>query len=811
MERIGRYELRDKLGQGGMGVVYRAFDTLLHRVVAVKVISATIDDNPDLRERFFREARAAGQLSHRNIITIHDLGEHEGVPYLAMEYLEGEDLQRRMAGHDRMSLSHKLDLAIEVCQGLEFAHNHNVVHRDIKPANIYITDNGTVKLLDFGLARLVTSELTHSNMMMGTLNYMAPEQVRGERADHRSDIFATGVVLYELLSGRKAFQGDSFAATLYKILQEVPEPLDRIDSTLPWQMVAIVERALAKPRDERYQQMSEMLRDLFTVRQQQGFSDSPTGYRSVTGDFPSPLPQPAPGAAAQRPGSGGQRPPSGGQRPPSGGQRPASGSQRPPSGGQRPPSSDQRPISGGMLPATDDDVTGQYTPAPAPMITPLPTPAAAPVAPASRSPRAVVVVVILATLTVAVGGPITYSLWSRQTPTAPVAGAAVPAVTSEDPAIQTAVKQSLSAFQTGDYAGAARYADSVLLQIPNHPEARRIAERAREAADTIDRGLRDARSLFDAGRYDDAAEAAGSVLSVSPSNADAKRIMAESSAKSRGRSVDDAHARMAQAKSSAVAAAAPRLAASSYGGAIAAEREAARLQKAGRAPDATAKFYEAAGLFRSSEIAAQTAAATIGQRAAAQTERPATVPPAPAQTAPPVTAPVASPTFPSLPVTPLEKAPVPPPTPLPATPTPPAAAPAAPAQAPPSQPAPDPAVAAAAANSAAESAIRDLLSKYELALESRSMEALKRIWPTLGGNQQALIRAEFEHARRIDVELVDPHISVSGASATVTLVRHYELLPAGGPVQRADTPTTMTLRRTNAGWVIDQLRFGSPR
>jgi hypothetical protein len=120
-------------------------------------------------------------------------------------------------------------------------------------------------------------------------------------------------------------------------------------------------------------------------------------------------------------------------------------------------------------------------------------------------------------------------------------------------------------------------------------------------------------------------------------------------------------------------------------------------------------------------------------------------------------------------------------------------------------------VAAAAANAAAESAIRDVLSRYELALESRSMEALKRIWPTLAGNQQALIRAEFEHARRIDVELVDPHISVSGASATVTLTRHYELLPTGGPVQRADTPTTMTLRRTNAGWVIDQLRFGSPR
>ena len=163
------------------------------------------------------------------------------------------------------------------------------------------------------------------------------------------------------------------------------------------------------------------------------------------------------------------------------------------------------------------------------------------------------------------------------------------------------MKQSLNAFQSGDYAEAARYADSVLVQIPNHPEARRIASRAREAADTIDRGLRDARSLFDAGRYDDAAEAAGSVLSVSPSNADAKRIMAESSARSRGRAVDDARTRMGQAKSAAVAAAAPALASSSYNVAVAAEREATRLQKAGRASDAAAKFYEAGGLFRSAE------------------------------------------------------------------------------------------------------------------------------------------------------------------------------------------------------------------
>src|SRR4029078_9794352 len=155
MQHIGRYELVEKLGQGGMGAVFRARDTLLERTVAVKVISATIDQNDDLRERFFREARAAGQLSHKNIITIHDLGEHEGQPYLAMEYLQGKDLLARMAEPQRMSLRRRVEIATEICEGLDYAHIHGVVHRDIKPANLFITDARTVQILGFRVARLV--------------------------------------------------------------------------------------------------------------------------------------------------------------------------------------------------------------------------------------------------------------------------------------------------------------------------------------------------------------------------------------------------------------------------------------------------------------------------------------------------------------------------------------------------------------------------------------------------------------------------------------------------------------------------------
>ena len=325
---IGRYQLVEKLGQGGMGVVYRAFDTLLQRVVAVKLISGAVESGVEQRERFFREARAAGQLSHRNIITIHDLGEHEGQPYLAMEFLEGEDLQRRLGRPDGMSLTRKVDLAIEICEGLEYAHARGVIHRDIKPANIFITTSGAVRILDFGLARTVTSELTSSHMMMGTVNYMAPAQVRGERADHRSDIFSAGVLFYELLSGRKAFEGDSFAATMYKILQEEPEPLLKVDPGLPPDLVAVVERALAKPRDERYQSMSEMLRDLAVVRQQLFAHESPAAGRPASGGHARPSDAPhatawsspasdAPTVAEPTPFPSRQpRPPSGPGRPP---------------------------------------------------------------------------------------------------------------------------------------------------------------------------------------------------------------------------------------------------------------------------------------------------------------------------------------------------------------------------------------------------------------------------------------------------------------------------------------------------------------
>jgi serine/threonine-protein kinase len=261
VNRVGRYEITEPLGQGGMGTVYKAYDPLLDRVVAVKIISAQFSTRPDLRDRFFREARAVARLDHPNIVTVYDLGEHEGTPYLAMQFLEGSDLEHRMKT-EGLSLIRKVEIAMAVAAGLAHAHASGIVHRDVKPANVFITDDGQVKLLDFGLARLVTSELTRSNVMVGTINYMAPEQLRGAKTDLRADIFSFGVVLYELLGGKKPFQAESFAAVMYKILEEPPEPLEHLDPQLPPRLIAIVDRAMAKAKEDRYQLMFEVLRDL---------------------------------------------------------------------------------------------------------------------------------------------------------------------------------------------------------------------------------------------------------------------------------------------------------------------------------------------------------------------------------------------------------------------------------------------------------------------------------------------------------------------------------------------------------------------
>ncbi|HVH58427.1 MAG TPA: protein kinase [Vicinamibacterales bacterium] len=760
MNTIGRYQLVEKLGQGGMGVVYRAFDPLLQRVVAVKLI-ANLEAGEEIRERFFREARAAGQLSHKNIITIHDLGDHEGQPFLAMEYLEGQDLQHRMAAHIPMSLSRKLDLAIEVCEAVEYAHDHGVIHRDIKPANIFITTAGTAKILDFGLARLITSELTNSNMMMGTLNYMAPEQVRGERADHRSDIFSTGVVLYEVFGGRRAFEGDSFGATLYKILEEVPTPLRELDATLPPEIDAIVERSLVKSREERYSHMTDMLRDLQGYRQQLIVTNSPPYGGTRTDVVRTPSDAPRPLTPSPRSGSG-------------------VGS------GVQPSAADAPTVAGVPTP---------FPPPPASTSAPLPALDSQPGTP-PRSPRNLIVSAAVAVVVV-VGG-FTYWAFNRDTALQP---AAVPGPTAPSAATQqeiaTRLEQASRALQTGDRAAAQRHADAVLAISPGHAEAQKLRDQAQQAIEAANRGVTNARDLLEAGRFDDASRAAGEVLAVDPTNAEARRVMDEAGTRSKGKGADEARTRMTGARNAAMGASAQKLAAAPFSVAVAAEREAASLLKRGRLAEATAKYYEASGLFRSAEVAAQTEAAARIARAQAeqkkaeqkQTGAGGADLPAPASTepkpAPPPTLPPV-PTSTGLPSAPVA-APVAPPTP-PAAPRPTPAEPNAPAVSP-------------------SAGIPELLERYESALETRNLDAMKRIWPTLSSTQEAAFRRDFQNARRIDVEIVSPQISVNGNTATAQFTRRYRLETTDGQRVGSESRTTMTLQRVGQTWTIIRIQF----
>jgi eukaryotic-like serine/threonine-protein kinase len=646
-----------------MGVVYRAHDTLLEREVALKIIGATIEGNTELRERFFREARAAGQLSHRNVITIHDLGEHEGQPYLAMEFLKGEDLQHRLVRPEPMTLTRKLEIASEICEGLAYAHRRGLIHRDIKPANIFITDEGVVKILDFGLARMVTSELTGSNMMLGTLNYMAPEQVRGERIDHRADIFSFGVVLYEILSGRKAFQGDSFATTLYKILQDVPEPLLNIDATLPYEVVMLVEKAIAKGRDDRYQDLSELSRDLALQRQHLAIADMPTAVTSA-----HRIPSDPPRSSTLR--------------------RPDSGRSRPPSGG----AADQIP---------PDAPTG---------MTPLPQPR-----PRSKAP-----VIIAGVLVAALAG---LAIWlSRRDDTV-----------TRPPAVETSAPSATT---------------------PAAPPA--TAPTPSPAAQPP-------------------------TAAPSPAPADSSTAV---------RAADEARTRMARAKAAARQAGNRAVRSPSFGEGLAAEREGGRLYQAKQMAEATARFYEAAGHFRSAELAA--AAADTQPPPQARSEPPATTtvtpapPPGSAAPAPVVPAPPATTSAP-----PPEPAPASPPPPIPpVVRTPPAS----------SNPAAD-------SPRVLEEGVRELIRRYEQALEARSVEALKRLWPSLPDSQEQAMRENFSHARRIDVEISSIDIAVSGSTAVATFLRRYQVLTDDNQRPVIISRTTLNARRNGGDWVIERVRF----
>ena len=302
--QIGRYQILDRVGQGGMGVLYRAVDPTLDREVAIKLmIGDFADDLDQLRPRFQREARAIAKLQHRNIVTVFEFAEDAGTPYIVMEFLRGASLSARAKAEPPLTMVEKLDIVAQLCDGLGYAHDQGIVHRDVKPANIFLLGDGSVKLLDFGIAKLTTSNLTRQGDVLGSPAYMSPEQIMGaDTIDGRSDVFSAGVVLYELLAGRRPFDGDTTPTIVLKILNAEPASLETIDAAIPAPLASAVARALQKDPADRFDTATDFARELHALR------------RSLTGEL-TPLPSAIIGAQTLAGASRTSAPPTTGEPP----------------------------------------------------------------------------------------------------------------------------------------------------------------------------------------------------------------------------------------------------------------------------------------------------------------------------------------------------------------------------------------------------------------------------------------------------------------------------------------------------------------
>ena len=307
LTKIGRYQIVSELGRGSMGVVYQAHDPVIGRMIAIKTMLTEGLGSAEFVEykaRFQREAQTAGVLAHPNIVTVYDFGEDNGLLYLAMEVLEGQSLEKVVEAQNILPVETIIPIYEQVCSALHHAHTHNIVHRDVKPGNIMILSSGLVKVMDFGIAKMMSTGMTQAGQILGTPNYMSPEQVKGRPVDGRSDIFSLGVILYELLTGEKPFGGQNITTVIYKIINENPIPPRELDAAIHPGLSHITSKALAKNPDERYQACRELAEDLKNFKNLPGITSPSATVIFKAPQYPAAPPDPIerrPAVTRQRP------------------------------------------------------------------------------------------------------------------------------------------------------------------------------------------------------------------------------------------------------------------------------------------------------------------------------------------------------------------------------------------------------------------------------------------------------------------------------------------------------------------------------
>ena len=710
-QKVGKYLIVAKIGSGAMGDMYRAHDGKLNRDVAVKTMAELYASDDQLVQRFQREAQSAAALNHPNVVTVFDFGSEQGKFYLAMELLDGADLKELIASRSLNDLWDKLDVMEQIAEGLAYAHKQGVVHRDLKPANIRVLPNGRVKIMDFGLARIGSSDMTRAGMVMGTPNYMSPEQVRGTKADARSDIFSLGAVFYELLSGKKAFNADSMHTILYKVLEEEPEPVRTYVPGLPNPFVAFIERCLAKDPANRYQDAGEMRDALRKVREALA-----SGEYSLGGEAGGTL---ADGVTD-----------------------PSAPTVMAPGTVMAPHAAERAATSG----AAALDLTRAATPAAETLKgnaktlsgrsrTRTSPPPAAPMeeAPRSRWPvyagAGAVALVLVAGAVVALKG--------RGTP-APTPLPAADANAAQLGALKEAlvgnqVELARVDLENKDYKAAAGRAERALALDPSSAEARQVLEQAQRTAAELEAVALEARKAFDAGDTDHATRALARVLALDPRHPVAGELTAALNVHFR-KQAEDAR-RMAEDSNRDAEPFRPA-APDAFAQADRAGRDAAALLQKDEFAVATQKFLESRDGYeraRRTAEAAQRAAAAAAARAAAAAAVPSTVVarnvPPPPVTLPPANQPAAT---------------VPAPT-LPAAPTPVAAGP--------------------------EPAIRKVIADYGRAIEGKDIALFKAVKPNLTPDEEKRLQESFKAIKSQQVGITIEAVQVDGAQATVKVSR----------------------------------------